>query len=83
MTLPALSFRNVWVEYGDNVVLEKLSLDIARGAFVSIVGPPSCAWPWDRRSRRGAKSCWMASRSRPSPVRTGVSSSSDIRSFRT
>ena len=39
MTLPALSFRNVWVEYGDNVVLEKLSLDIARGAFVSIVGP--------------------------------------------
>ena len=36
---PALSFRNVWLEYGDKIVLEKLSLDVARGAFVSIVGP--------------------------------------------
>ena len=36
---PALSFRNVWVEYGDHVVLEKVSLDVAPGAFVSIVGP--------------------------------------------
>lgn len=39
MSTPVLTFRNVWVEYGDNVVLEKLSLDVARGAFVSIVGP--------------------------------------------
>ncbi|MDP1874196.1 ABC transporter ATP-binding protein [Phenylobacterium sp.] len=36
---PVLSFRNVWVEYGDHVVLEKVSLDVAPGAFVSIVGP--------------------------------------------
>ena len=35
----ALSFRNVWVEYGDQVVLERLNLDIAAGAFISIVGP--------------------------------------------
>jgi NitT/TauT family transport system ATP-binding protein len=35
----ALSFRDVWVEYGDQVVLERLNLDIAAGAFVSIVGP--------------------------------------------
>ena len=34
-----LTFRNVWVEYGDKVVLEKLDLTIADGAFVSIVGP--------------------------------------------
>jgi NitT/TauT family transport system ATP-binding protein len=32
-------FRNVWVEYGDKVVLEKLDLAVADGAFVSIVGP--------------------------------------------
>ncbi|OXE37401.1 MAG: lauroyl acyltransferase [Phenylobacterium zucineum] len=37
--MSALSFRNVWVEYQDKVVLERVSLDIADGAFVSIVGP--------------------------------------------
>lgn len=34
-----LSFRNVWVEYGDKVVLEKVDLKIAPGEFISIVGP--------------------------------------------
>ena len=34
-----LSFRNVWVEYGDKVVLERVSLDIEPGEFVSVVGP--------------------------------------------
>ncbi len=34
-----LSLRDVWVEYGDKIVLEKVSLDIAAGSFVSIVGP--------------------------------------------
>ncbi|MFT4046366.1 MAG: ABC transporter ATP-binding protein [Solimonas sp.] len=34
-----LSLHNVWVEYGDKVVLERVSLDIASGSFVSIVGP--------------------------------------------
>ena len=34
-----LSLRNVWVEYGDKVVLEDLKLDIAAGSFVSIIGP--------------------------------------------
>jgi len=35
----ALSLRNIWVEYGDKVVLERINLDIEEGAFVSIVGP--------------------------------------------
>lgn len=39
MSAPILSFQDVWVEYGDKVVLERVSLDIAEGAFVSIVGP--------------------------------------------
>ena len=35
----ALSLRNVWVEYGDKIVLERINLDIDEGAFVSVVGP--------------------------------------------
>lgn len=34
-----LTFRDVWVEYGEKVVLEKVDLNIAAGSFVSIVGP--------------------------------------------
>jgi NitT/TauT family transport system ATP-binding protein len=34
-----LSLKNVWVEFGDKVVLEKINLDVAAGSFVSIVGP--------------------------------------------
>ena len=34
-----LSLSNIWVEYGDKVVLERISLDIAEGSFVSIIGP--------------------------------------------
>lgn len=34
-----LSLRNVWVEYGDKIVLERVDLDIAERSFVSIVGP--------------------------------------------
>lgn len=37
--MPVLSFQSVWVEYGEAVILERLSLDVAEGAFVSIVGP--------------------------------------------
>lgn len=36
---PLLSLRDIWVEYGDRIVLERLSLDVAAGSFVSIVGP--------------------------------------------
>ena len=39
MTGALLSLQNVWVEYGDKVVLEKMNLDVAEGAFLSIVGP--------------------------------------------
>jgi len=34
-----LSLRDVWVEYGDKVVLERVNLDIQQGSFVSVVGP--------------------------------------------
>lgn len=34
-----LSFDNVWVEYGDKVVIEQVRLDIEEGSFVSVIGP--------------------------------------------
>jgi NitT/TauT family transport system ATP-binding protein len=37
--MTALSFQDVWVEYGESVILERLSLNVAEGAFVSVVGP--------------------------------------------
>jgi len=37
--MSALSFRNVWVEYGEQVVLERINIEIASGTFLSVVGP--------------------------------------------
>ncbi len=34
-----LALRDVWVEYGEKIVLERVSLEIAQGSFVSVVGP--------------------------------------------
>ncbi|MGY6551277.1 MAG: ABC transporter ATP-binding protein [Erythrobacter sp.] len=34
-----LSLKNVWIEYGEKVVLERVTLDIAAGSFVSVIGP--------------------------------------------
>ncbi len=34
--------ENVWKEYGDQIVLERISLDIAERAFVALVGPSGC-----------------------------------------
>ena len=34
-----LSLSDIWVEYGDKVVLERVNLDIEEGSFVSIIGP--------------------------------------------
>ena len=34
-----LTFENVWLEYGDKIVLERVDLGIAERSFVSIVGP--------------------------------------------
>ncbi|MGV8832245.1 MAG: ABC transporter ATP-binding protein [Devosia sp.] len=35
-------FDNVWKEYGDQIVLEKIALTIAPRAFVALVGPSGC-----------------------------------------
>lgn len=37
-----LQIRDVWVEYGDQVVLEHIHLEVPAHAFLSIVGPSGC-----------------------------------------
>jgi NitT/TauT family transport system ATP-binding protein len=37
--MSALSIRDVWVEYGDQIVLERINIEIASGSFISVVGP--------------------------------------------
>ena len=55
----ALSLENVWVEYGDKIVLERINLDIDEGAFVSVVGP----------SGAGICSVWKLVRGQAAPAR--------------
>ena len=71
--MSALSFRNVWVEYGAQIVLERINLEIAAGTFLSVVGPsgagkstflrlilllPAPSCRWsDRLERARARSC--------------------------
>jgi NitT/TauT family transport system ATP-binding protein len=40
--MTALAVENLWKEYGDQVVLENVSLSIAPRSFVAVVGPSGC-----------------------------------------
>ena len=42
MKLPAVSARDLRVEFKGTVALERISLDIAPGDFVSFIGPSGC-----------------------------------------
>jgi NitT/TauT family transport system ATP-binding protein len=37
--MSAIVVRDLWLEYGDQIVLERINLDIAAGGFISLVGP--------------------------------------------
>jgi NitT/TauT family transport system ATP-binding protein len=37
-----ITIKNLWKKYGDNVVLEKLTLTIEEGEFCTLVGPSGC-----------------------------------------
>jgi NitT/TauT family transport system ATP-binding protein len=39
---PIIQIKNLLKEYGDNVVLERINLDVYEGEFVSIVGASGC-----------------------------------------
>lgn len=40
--MSAIRIENVWKEYGDQIVLENISLDVEPRAFVALVGPSGC-----------------------------------------
>ncbi len=40
--MSALSIRNVWMQYGEQIVLERIGLEIDSGSFVAVVGPSGC-----------------------------------------
>ncbi|KXG85186.1 ABC transporter ATP-binding protein [Agrobacterium bohemicum] len=40
--MSAIRMDNVWKEYGDQIVLENISLEIESRAFVALVGPSGC-----------------------------------------
>jgi len=42
MSDPIIQIKQVWKEYGDHIVLEKLNLTVEAGEFVSIVGASGC-----------------------------------------
>jgi len=42
MNQPIIEIKQVWKEYGNQVVLEKLNLTVQTGEFVSIVGASGC-----------------------------------------
>ncbi|GLS89879.1 ABC transporter ATP-binding protein [Psychromonas marina] len=42
MSKAIIEIKQVWKEYGDHVVLEKLNLNVQAGEFISIVGASGC-----------------------------------------
>ncbi len=40
--MPIVSMKDITVQYGSNVVIEGLSLDVERGENLAVVGPSSC-----------------------------------------
>ena len=40
--MSSIKIDNVWKEYDDHIVLERISLDVAPRAFVALVGPSGC-----------------------------------------
>ncbi|MEH6725087.1 MAG: ATP-binding cassette domain-containing protein, partial [Hyphomicrobiales bacterium] len=38
----AVSFNNVWKDYGDSVAVRDLNMNIQDGEFVSLLGPSGC-----------------------------------------
>jgi len=40
--MSAVRFEDVWKEYGDHIVLERITLDVEPRAFLALVGPSGC-----------------------------------------
>lgn len=67
-----IDIKNIWQEYGDHVVLERINLQVKEGEFCSMVGASGCGKSTfyvccsARKSRLAAKSPSTASRWRQS-----------------
>ena len=42
MSMPILQAKNVWKEYGDVCVLERLNVSVQAGEFITLVGASGC-----------------------------------------
>lgn len=42
MSTPMIEVKNLWKEYGDNVVLERMNLQVKAGEFITMVGASGC-----------------------------------------
>ena len=40
--MSSIRFEDVWKEYGDHIVLERITLDVEPRAFIALVGPSGC-----------------------------------------
>ena len=86
--MSAISVRDVWVEYGDQIVLERINLEIESGTFLSVVGPSGAGKSTflrlvlgQEQPSRGTILLDGAPLSPTSPVRIAASSSSAIPCF--
>ena len=83
-----IDIKNIWQEYGDHVVLERINLQVKEGEFCSMVGASGCGKSTFLRLLLGQEkptvvpSCSTASRWRRSRTAVVVWSSSAIRCFR-
>ena len=63
---------NVWKEYGDQIVLERISLSIEDRAFVALVGPSGCGKTTMLRILTGLDHDYQGRVLRPEPLRIGM-----------
>ena len=39
---PMIQAKNLWKQYGDNVVLERMNVSVNAGEFITMVGTSGC-----------------------------------------
>ena len=87
--MSAVKVHSVWKSFGDRSVLERISLDVASGSFVTMVGASGCGKTTFLRMLLGVEAPTRGRITvdgeplRPSPTATAASSSSATRCSRT
>lgn len=74
-----ISINNIWQEYGDHVVLERINLQVKAGEFCSMVGASGCGKSTFLRlllgqeKPPGERSPWMVRHWRQNPTAAAAS----------